>query len=83
MHTRASSTLITLEAISKLNAMVQLHSLSKSNRDRSGIYTKWIARDWRFSPGPPVSSTNKTDRHDITEILLKVALKHHQINKQT
>jgi hypothetical protein len=27
-----------------------------------------------FSPGPPVSSTNKTERHDITEILLKVAL---------
>jgi len=26
------------------------------------------------SPGTPVSSTNKTDRHDITEILLKVAL---------
>ena len=28
-----------------------------------------------FSPGPPVSSTDKTDRHDITEILLKVVLK--------
>jgi hypothetical protein len=27
-----------------------------------------------FSSGRPVSSTNKTDRHDITEILLKVAL---------
>ena len=27
----------------------------------------------RFSSGPPVSSTNKTDCHDITEILLKVA----------
>jgi hypothetical protein len=27
-----------------------------------------------FSPGIPVSSTNKTDRHDMTEILLKVAL---------
>ena len=27
-----------------------------------------------FSPGTPVSSTNATDRHDITEILLKVAL---------
>jgi hypothetical protein len=27
-----------------------------------------------FSRGTPVSSTNKTDRHDITEILLKVAL---------
>jgi hypothetical protein len=28
----------------------------------------------RVSPGPPVSSTNKTDRHDIAEILLKVVL---------
>jgi hypothetical protein len=27
-----------------------------------------------FPPGIPVSSTNKTDGHDITEILLKVAL---------
>jgi hypothetical protein len=27
-----------------------------------------------FSPGTPVSSTNKTDCHDIAEILLKVAL---------
>ena len=27
-----------------------------------------------FPRGTPVSSTNKTDRHDITEILLKVAL---------
>jgi hypothetical protein len=34
-----------------------------------------------FSPGPPVSSTNKTDRHDITEILLKKAL--NTIKKQT
>jgi hypothetical protein len=30
-------------------------------------------KSW-FSPGPPVSYTNKTDRHDIAEILLKVAL---------
>jgi hypothetical protein len=30
---------------------------------------------WWFSPGTPVSSTNKIDRHDIlTEIFLKVAL---------
>jgi hypothetical protein len=27
-----------------------------------------------YFAGPPVSSTNKTDRHDITKILLKVAL---------
>jgi hypothetical protein len=35
-----------------------------------------------FSPGPPVSSTNKTDRHDIPEILLKVALNTKQTNKR-
>ena len=32
-----------------------------------------VAGRW-FSPGTPVYSTNKTDRHDITEILLKVEL---------
>jgi hypothetical protein len=51
-------------------------------------YTKWCTRlaatsdklyqllahgRW-FSPGTPASSTTKTDRHDIAEILLKVAL---------
>ena len=37
-----------------------------------------------FSPGPPVSSTNKNERHDITEILLKVALSTiKQTSKQT
>jgi hypothetical protein len=29
---------------------------------------------WWFSPAMPVSSANKTDWHDITEILLKGAL---------
>jgi hypothetical protein len=28
-----------------------------------------------FFPGTPLSSTNRPDRHDITEIVLKVALK--------
>jgi hypothetical protein len=32
-----------------------------------------VAGQW-FSPGTPVSSTNKTDCNDITEIFLKVAL---------
>jgi hypothetical protein len=32
-----------------------------------------VAGRW-FSPGTLVFSTNKTDSHDITEILLKVAL---------
>ena len=35
---------------------------------------QWFAAGRWFSPGPPVSSSNKTDLHDITEILLKVAL---------
>jgi hypothetical protein len=35
-----------------------------------------LAHGWWFSPGSPASSTTKTGRHDIAEILLKVALKH-------
>jgi hypothetical protein len=35
---------------------------------------------WWFFLGTLVSSTNKTDGHDITEILLKVALKHDKSN---
>jgi hypothetical protein len=35
---------------------------------------QWLATGWWFSPGTPVSSNIKTDCHDITEILLKVAL---------
>jgi hypothetical protein len=35
-----------------------------------------LAQGWWFSPGTPASSTTKTGRHDITEILLRVALKH-------
>jgi hypothetical protein len=29
----------------------------------------------------PVSSTNKTDRHDVTEILLKVGIKNHKMKE--
>ena len=35
---------------------------------------QWLAAGRWFSPGTPVFSTNKTDRHDIAKILLKVAL---------
>jgi hypothetical protein len=41
--------------------------------------TQFTANGWWFSPCNPVSSTNKTDCHDITEILLKVVL--NTINK--
>ena len=35
---------------------------------------QWLAADRCFFPGIPVSSTNKADRRDITEILFTVAL---------
>jgi hypothetical protein len=35
-----------------------------------------LAHGWWFSPGTPASSTTKAGRHDIAEILLKVASKH-------
>jgi hypothetical protein len=46
---------------------------------------QWLAAGRWFSTGIPVSSTNKIDRHDITEILLKVALNtiNHTIPNQT
>jgi hypothetical protein len=37
------------------------------------VCQRLAAGGW-FSPGTPVSSTNKTDHYDITEILLKVTL---------
>ena len=35
---------------------------------------QWLAAVRLFSPGTPVSASNKTGRHDIAVILLKVAL---------
>ena len=50
------------------------HYVVSSNLDKGEVYDKfclWRATGWWFSP---VSSTNKTDHYDITEILSKVAL---------
>jgi hypothetical protein len=41
------------------------------------VYQLLAHGQW-FSPGTPASSTTKTGRHDIAEILLKVELKHPQ-----
>jgi len=56
------------------------HSLSCEFEPRSwrGVHDttlcdKVVSNLW-FSPATPVSPIDKTDRHDITEILLKVAL---------
>ena len=35
---------------------------------------QWLSGGRWSSPSTPVSSTNKTDRHDIPDILMKVAL---------
>jgi hypothetical protein len=43
-------------------------------------YQLFVHGRW-FSPNTPASSTTKTGRHDIAEILLKVALKHQISNK--
>jgi hypothetical protein len=46
---------------------------------------QWLVTGRWFSPGIPVSYTNEIDRHDVTKILLKVALNtinqinHHKI----
>ena len=47
---------------------------SRTERGVQHNASQWFATGWWFSPGPPVSSSNQTDRHYINEILLKVAL---------
>jgi len=47
-------------------------SCTRYNIMWQSLSVTWAGR-W-FSPCTPVSSTNKIDRHDITKILLKVAL---------
>jgi hypothetical protein len=49
-------------------AISAYHHYSCEFESRSWVMARW------FFPGTPVSSTHKTDNHDITEILLKVAL---------
>ena len=64
-------------------------NIVSSNRVHGEVYSiqhyviKFVS-DLRQVGGTLVSSTNKTDRHDITELLLKVALNTiKQTNKQT
>jgi hypothetical protein len=45
-----------------------------SPRSGSDKVYQLLAHGRWFSPGTPASSTTKTGRHDIAEILLKVAL---------
>ena len=61
--------------------------LDKTLCDKVG---RWLASDRWFSPGTPVSSTNETDCHDITEefedtkwvIRIRISKKNRQHNGQ-
>jgi hypothetical protein len=63
---------------------MQASLLQKRRDDICCLYVakvyQLLAHGRWFSPGTPASSTTKSGRHDIAEILLKVALKH-QIKK--
>jgi hypothetical protein len=41
---------------------------------------QWLVAGWWFSLGTQVTSSNKIDCYDITEIVLKVTLKHYNPN---
>jgi hypothetical protein len=55
------------------------------NYKKGALDSQPLAHGRWFSPGTPASSTTKTSRHDIAEILLKVALntKNQSINQYT
>ena len=65
--------------LNELGSYLTTHtSLSSTRRGfaaaaRDKVY-QLLAHGRLFSPGTPASSTTKTGRHDITEILLKVVL---------
>jgi hypothetical protein len=51
---------------------ILLFSSDFKNQIQSDFKTTLCDKDCQwFSPGTPISSNNKTDHHDITEILLK------------
>jgi hypothetical protein len=52
-----------------------------STRCASDKACQLVAHGRWFSPGTPASSTTNTGRHDIAEILLKVALRHQKSNQ--
>jgi hypothetical protein len=53
--------------------LCKLQKRVHSTRSASDKAYQLLAHGRWFSPGTPASSTTKTGRHDIAEILLKVA----------
>jgi hypothetical protein len=69
------------QCLSTLNMWVRI-PLRRGVLDTT-LYDKvcqWLATGRWYSPGTQASSTNKTDRHNITEILLNDGVKHHTLS---
>jgi hypothetical protein len=70
-----------LWCLTPLSTIFQLYRGGQLSRSRRGVqhyvikFVSDLRQGWWFSPGHPVSSINKTDRHNVTWILLKIALK--------
>ena len=62
-----------------MTTVVNSHSFIGTSFHKFTVCQGLATGQW-FSPGTLVSSTNKTDRHDTTEILLKVVLNNININ---
>ena len=62
------------QCLSALTLWVRISLMTKCTRydSRWLSLSQWLVAGRWYSLGIPVSSTNKTDCHDITEILLKV-----------
>ena len=60
---------ITTNVVSSNPVHGEVHSIQLCDK-----VCQWLAAGRWFIPGTSVSSTNKTDHHNITEVLLKVAL---------
>jgi len=58
------------QCLSPLKLQNQIPLMARCTRSN---VCQWFATSQYFSLHTPVSTTNKADRHDITEILLKVA----------
>jgi hypothetical protein len=75
-------TLVVPYEISKVNFHAEFFILVSMSRSCRGVLNttlcdkmyQWLATGRWFSLGTLVSSTNKTDCHDLAEILLKVSL---------
>ena len=67
------------QCLSSLKLWVQIPLIARCTR--YNIVCQWLATGRWFSPGHQVSSINSTCLHDITEILLKVALNNITLNR--